>query len=203
MPVSKHSEDMTVRFHSQYGVLGLGNSWGPHERIPKDPHRINDDKSSVTSLLNASTHLKRDDIVPVRTRLLNGSALRALKRKGILKGGLKVQNEKVSLRDLVNQRHKETDNIDERLRALVVTVKRWAAVADLTNPTPGRWISNFTLTILVVYFMQYKKLLSPVNKVERDISEMKKETETNRQDYSLAELATGVDQGVQNQPPQH
>ncbi|GAV03745.1 hypothetical protein RvY_14128 [Ramazzottius varieornatus] len=306
-----------------------------------------DDKSSVTSLLNASTHLKRDDIVPVRTRLLDGSALKASKGKGILNGGIKVQNEKVPLKDLINQRLKETENmseqiqlfythsqitetairlryfistqiedaisgifpwsrvylfgssvngfgkqdsdvdlildydvghtekvqsdksslkfaskltagndrvqtqrslelladhlqyllpgyaqvqrillarvpivkfvhevsgvhcdlsitnmsglvmsdylftlgqIDERLRALVVTVKRWAAVADLTNPTPGRWISNFTLTILVVFFMQYKKLLPPLNKVKRDISEMKKEMQSIRPETDLQSL---------------
>ena len=70
-----------------------------------------DDKSSVTSLLNASTHLKRDDIVPVRTRLLDGSALRLSKDKGILKGGIKVRNNKFSSRDDIAQLLKETEDV--------------------------------------------------------------------------------------------
>ena len=78
--------------------------------------------------------------------------------------------------------------IDGRLRALVVTVKRWAAAAGLTNPTPGRWISNFTLTILVVYFMQHKKLLPPLNKVKRNIGELKQEVQQNRPQTDLQSL---------------
>ncbi|XP_055356209.1 poly(A) RNA polymerase, mitochondrial-like [Paramacrobiotus metropolitanus] len=55
--------------------------------------------------------------------------------------------------------------IDERLRALVVTIRRWANANRLTNAHPGRWITNFTLTILVVFFMQHKKLLPPLSQL--------------------------------------
>ncbi|OQV13297.1 Poly(A) RNA polymerase, mitochondrial [Hypsibius exemplaris] len=59
--------------------------------------------------------------------------------------------------------------IDERLRALVVTIRRWAKAQRLTNPHPGRWITNFTLTIMAVFFMQQRHLLPPLNQLKRDL----------------------------------
>lgn len=44
--------------------------------------------------------------------------------------------------------------IDERVRPLVFAVRRWAASVGLTNPSPGRWISNFSLTCLVIFYLQ-------------------------------------------------
>lgn len=58
--------------------------------------------------------------------------------------------------------------VDERLRILTVTIRRWAEANRLTSPHPGRWITNFTLTILVVYFMQHKNLLPPLSKLSQE-----------------------------------
>ena len=58
---------------------------------------------------------------------------------------------------------------DERLRALVVTIRRWAKAQLLTNPHPGQWITNFTLTIMAVFFMQQQNLLPPLNQLKRDL----------------------------------
>lgn len=45
-------------------------------------------------------------------------------------------------------------HIDDRVRPLVFSVRRWAHSVGLTNPSPGRWISNFSLTCLVIFYLQ-------------------------------------------------
>lgn len=50
--------------------------------------------------------------------------------------------------------------IDSRVMPLVFTVRRWAQAVGLTNPSPGRWISNFSLTCLVIYYLQ--QIPSPI-----------------------------------------
>lgn len=44
--------------------------------------------------------------------------------------------------------------IDPRVRPLTFCVRRWAQSCGLTNPSPGRWITNFSLTCLVMFFLQ-------------------------------------------------
>ena len=44
--------------------------------------------------------------------------------------------------------------VDDRVRPLVFCIRKWAAATQITNPSPGRWISNFSLTLLVIYFLQ-------------------------------------------------
>lgn len=46
---------------------------------------------------------------------------------------------------------------DERVRPLTFCIRRWASACGLTNPSPGRWISNFSLTCLVIFFLQQHK----------------------------------------------
>lgn len=55
--------------------------------------------------------------------------------------------------------------IDERVRPLVFCIRKWAQSVGLTNPSPGRWISNFSLTALVIFFLQQLKqpVLPPIN----------------------------------------
>ena len=43
---------------------------------------------------------------------------------------------------------------DPRCRPLVFAVRQWARKCDITNSSPGRWISNFSLTLLVIAFLQ-------------------------------------------------
>lgn len=43
--------------------------------------------------------------------------------------------------------------------ALAVSVRRWAAAVQLTQPHPGRWITNFPLTLMVLFFLMTQKIL--------------------------------------------
>ncbi|KAL0879104.1 hypothetical protein ABMA27_004061 [Loxostege sticticalis] len=45
-------------------------------------------------------------------------------------------------------------SLDSRVRPLTFAVRRWAAAAGLTSAHPGRWITNFPLTLLVLFFLQ-------------------------------------------------
>ncbi|GLV46383.1 mitochondrial poly(A) polymerase [Carabus blaptoides fortunei] len=46
--------------------------------------------------------------------------------------------------------------LDDRVRPLVFTVRKWAYELGLTNSSPGRWITNFSLTLLVLAFLQQR-----------------------------------------------
>ncbi|KAH9644730.1 hypothetical protein HF086_003835 [Spodoptera exigua] len=47
-------------------------------------------------------------------------------------------------------------SLDDRVRPLTFAVRRWARAVGLTNPHPGRWITNFPLTLMVLFFLQQK-----------------------------------------------
>lgn len=59
--------------------------------------------------------------------------------------------------------------MDARVRPLVFCIRRWAKSTGLTNPSPGRWISNFSLTMLVLFFLQSLKqpILPSINHLIR------------------------------------
>ncbi|CAN9506529.1 unnamed protein product [Ophioblennius macclurei] len=44
--------------------------------------------------------------------------------------------------------------LDPRVRALVFTVRCWARAHGVTSSIPGAWISNFSLTVMVLFFLQ-------------------------------------------------
>ncbi|VVC88760.1 unnamed protein product [Leptidea sinapis] len=46
---------------------------------------------------------------------------------------------------------------DQRVRPLTFAVRRWARTVSLTNPHPGRWITNFPLTLMVLFFLQQRR----------------------------------------------
>ncbi|XP_050503966.1 poly(A) RNA polymerase, mitochondrial-like [Diabrotica virgifera virgifera] len=58
---------------------------------------------------------------------------------------------------------------DERVRPLIFAIRKWAHIAGITNSSPGRWISNFSLTLLVLAFLQNplsgKPVLPSLNKL--------------------------------------
>ncbi|KAK9502665.1 hypothetical protein O3M35_011390 [Rhynocoris fuscipes] len=56
--------------------------------------------------------------------------------------------------------------LDEFARPLVFTVKQWAWATGLTNPVPGRWITNFTLTLLTLFYLQVINRLPSVDKLK-------------------------------------
>lgn len=57
--------------------------------------------------------------------------------------------------------------VDERVRPLVFCIRKWASATGITNPSPGRWTSNFSLTLLVLFFLQQLKqpILPSVNQL--------------------------------------
>lgn len=44
--------------------------------------------------------------------------------------------------------------LDPRVRALVFSLRCWARVHGLTNSVPGTWITNFSLTMMIMFFLQ-------------------------------------------------
>lgn len=56
--------------------------------------------------------------------------------------------------------------LDERVKPLVFCIRKWASSTGLTNTsTPGRWITNFSLTVMVLFFLQNlnNPILPPMN----------------------------------------
>ncbi|VTJ58696.1 Hypothetical predicted protein [Marmota monax] len=46
--------------------------------------------------------------------------------------------------------------LDSRVRALVFSVRCWARAHSLTTSIPGAWITNFSLTVMVIFFLQQR-----------------------------------------------
>lgn len=57
--------------------------------------------------------------------------------------------------------------LDDRVQPLTFCIRKWAQSAGLTNHSPGRWISNFSLTMLVMFFLQQikKPILPPIKTI--------------------------------------
>ncbi|XP_076632821.1 mitochondrial poly(A) polymerase [Colletes latitarsis] len=55
--------------------------------------------------------------------------------------------------------------MDWRVKPLVCTIRKWAQYRKITNPTPGRWITNFSLTLLIIFYLQKENILPPINKL--------------------------------------
>nr|XP_056713526.1 poly(A) RNA polymerase, mitochondrial [Euleptes europaea] len=47
-------------------------------------------------------------------------------------------------------------SLDPRVRALVFSVRCWARAHGITSSIPGAWITNFSLTMMVLFFLQKK-----------------------------------------------
>uniref|UniRef100_A0A6J0U772 Poly(A) RNA polymerase, mitochondrial n=1 Tax=Pogona vitticeps TaxID=103695 RepID=A0A6J0U772_9SAUR len=48
-------------------------------------------------------------------------------------------------------------SLDPRVRVLVFSVRCWARVHGITNIIPGHWVTNFALTLMVLFFLQKRK----------------------------------------------
>ncbi|KAB0404795.1 hypothetical protein E2I00_014669, partial [Balaenoptera physalus] len=44
--------------------------------------------------------------------------------------------------------------LDSRVRALVFSIRCWARAHSLTSSIPGAWITNLSLTVMVIFFLQ-------------------------------------------------
>ncbi|XP_025060210.1 poly(A) RNA polymerase, mitochondrial [Alligator sinensis] len=48
-------------------------------------------------------------------------------------------------------------NLDSRVRALVFAIRCWARTHGITSSTSGPWITNFSLTMMILFFLQNRK----------------------------------------------
>jgi len=49
--------------------------------------------------------------------------------------------------------------IDCRVRPLVMVIRKWAKSQQITSDSPGPWITNFPLSLLVLFYLQQKNIL--------------------------------------------
>ncbi|XP_011260342.1 poly(A) RNA polymerase, mitochondrial [Camponotus floridanus] len=49
--------------------------------------------------------------------------------------------------------------IDWRVRPLVTAIRKWAKNQEITSDVPGPWITNFSLSLLVLFYLQQKNIL--------------------------------------------
>lgn len=49
--------------------------------------------------------------------------------------------------------------IDWRVRPLVTAIRKWAKSQTITCDSPGRWITNFSLSLLVLFYLQQEHIL--------------------------------------------
>lgn len=57
--------------------------------------------------------------------------------------------------------------LDPRLHPLVFTIRKWAANAKITNEIPGNWITNFSLSLMTIFFLQNVAVLPSLNKLKQ------------------------------------
>ena len=54
---------------------------------------------------------------------------------------------------------------------LVSCLRVWAAERSLTSPHPGRWVTNFSVTLLALHYLMTKGLLPPFYLLQKYSSE--------------------------------
>ncbi|XP_076763618.1 mitochondrial poly(A) polymerase [Xylocopa sonorina] len=53
--------------------------------------------------------------------------------------------------------------LDWRVKPLVCTIRKWARNANITRETPGHWLTNFSLTLLIMFYLQTRNVLPSLN----------------------------------------
>ncbi|XP_034937966.1 poly(A) RNA polymerase, mitochondrial [Chelonus insularis] len=56
---------------------------------------------------------------------------------------------------------------DERVRPLVFTIRKWALDVGITNPSAGPWITNFSLTLMILFFLQHEGILPSLKTLQK------------------------------------
>ncbi|KAI4487084.1 hypothetical protein M0802_012038 [Mischocyttarus mexicanus] len=56
---------------------------------------------------------------------------------------------------------------DYRIKPLIFTIRKWAEDNKLTSIHPGKTITNFSLTLLVIFYLQQIDILPVINTVEK------------------------------------
>lgn len=52
--------------------------------------------------------------------------------------------------------------MDPRVCPLIYTVRKWASASGVTDKVPGTWITNFQLTLMVLFHLQTKGIVPPI-----------------------------------------
>ncbi|KAF3426816.1 hypothetical protein E2986_01104 [Frieseomelitta varia] len=56
--------------------------------------------------------------------------------------------------------------LDWRVKPLVFTIRKWARSMNLTKENPGQWITNFSLTLLILFYLQTKHILPSLSSIK-------------------------------------
>ncbi|KAK1129427.1 hypothetical protein K0M31_019156 [Melipona bicolor] len=56
--------------------------------------------------------------------------------------------------------------LDRRVKPLVFTIRKWARNMNLTKENPGQWITNFSLTLLILFYLQTKDILPSLTSIK-------------------------------------
>ncbi|XP_051172701.1 poly(A) RNA polymerase, mitochondrial-like [Leptopilina boulardi] len=72
--------------------------------------------------------------------------------------------------------------IDDRVRPVVFTLRKWAQLKEITCESPGDHITNFSLTLLIIFYFQHKKILPTLEQLK---------STARREDVRITE--TGID----------
>ena len=49
--------------------------------------------------------------------------------------------------------------IDWRVRPVIFAIRQWAQLQGITCENPGGYITNFSLTLLILFYLQQKKVI--------------------------------------------
>lgn len=59
--------------------------------------------------------------------------------------------------------------LDWRIKPLIFTIRKWARDMNLTKIFPGQWITNFSLTLLIIFYLQTKNILPSISTLNKFI----------------------------------
>ncbi|KAI0232758.1 hypothetical protein LSAT2_016949 [Lamellibrachia satsuma] len=88
--------------------------------------------------------------------------------------------------------------LDPRVCPLVFTIRHWARANQITHSGPGPWISNFTLTLLVLHHLQTTGVVPPLNTL-RSLADPTEQKAVNDIDCSFTRDVTRVPAGRNTQ----
>uniref|UniRef100_A0A1B6DJ98 Poly(A) RNA polymerase mitochondrial-like central palm domain-containing protein n=1 Tax=Clastoptera arizonana TaxID=38151 RepID=A0A1B6DJ98_9HEMI len=57
------------------------------------------------------------------------------------------------------------NHFDCRVKPFLLVIKHWAEKCNITNSFPGRWISNFSLSLLTLFYLQQIKVIPTIDEI--------------------------------------
>lgn len=63
--------------------------------------------------------------------------------------------------------------MDWRVKPLIFTIRKWARNMNVTKEISGQWITNFSLTLLILFYLQIKNILPSLDSINYYISKYK------------------------------